>query len=46
MDNAALNRFFPLYASVNTFTQLKIQSKQREGIWKMWSPMVGDEMVF
>jgi len=43
---AVLNHFFPLYASVNTFTQLKIQSRQREGIWKMWSPMIGDEMVF
>ncbi|MDD2390884.1 MAG: type VI secretion system baseplate subunit TssF [Desulfobacterales bacterium] len=42
---AMLNRFFPLYASVNSFTQLKICSIQREGIWKIWPPMAGDQIV-
>ena len=42
---AVLNRFFPLYASINTFTQLIIQSNQREGIWKKWQPMAGDQIV-
>ncbi len=41
-----LNRFFPLYASINTFTQLIIKSKQREGIWKAWQPMIGEQIVF
>lgn len=38
---SVLNRFFPLYASVNSFTELVIQSVQREGVWKHWSPRVG-----
>ena len=42
---SVLNRFFPLYASVNSFTQLIITSIQREGIWKKWKPMVGEQIV-
>ena len=42
---AVLNRFFPLYSSINSFTQLKIKSIQREGVWKIWPPMVGDQMI-
>jgi type VI secretion system protein ImpG len=38
---AVLNRFFPLYASINSFTELAIQSVQREGVWKRWKPMAG-----
>lgn len=42
---AVLNSFFALYASVNSFTQLIIKSKRREGIWKQWSPMAGEKIV-
>jgi type VI secretion system protein ImpG len=42
---AVLNRFLPLYASVNSFTQLIIKSKQREGIWKRWEPAAGEQIV-
>jgi len=42
---SVLNRFLPLYASVNTFTRLIIHSSQREGVWKKWEPMVGDQIV-
>lgn len=42
---AVLERFFPLYASINTFTQLVIHSLQREGEWKRWPPMVGEQPV-
>jgi type VI secretion system protein ImpG len=42
---SVLNCFFPLYASVNSFTQLIIKSQQREGIWKKWQPMVGEQIV-
>ena len=38
---AVLNRFLPLYASINSFTELVIQSVQREGIWKRWKPIAG-----
>lgn len=42
---AVLNSFFALYASVNSFTQLIIKSKRREGIWKQWLPMAGEKIV-
>lgn len=42
---AVLNRFFPLYASINSFTQLIIKSQQREGIWKKWQPVAGEQIV-
>ncbi len=39
---AVLNRFLASYAAINSFTQLVIKSKQREGIWKKWEPMAGE----
>ena len=43
---SVLNRFLPLYASINSFTQLVIRSVQREGEWERWPPMAGlQEMV-
>ena len=42
---AVLNSFLASYASVNSFTQLIIKSKQREGIWKQWKPMAGEEVI-
>lgn len=42
---SVLNRFFALYASVNSFTQLVIKSHQREGVWKRWPPMAGEQVV-
>lgn len=42
---AVLNRFVALYASVNSFTQLVARSTQREGIWKTWEPLAGDQNV-
>jgi len=38
---AVLNRFLPLYASINSFTEVVIESIQREGVWKRWPPMAG-----
>ena len=38
---SVLNRFLPLYASINSFTQLVIRSQQREGEWKRWGPRAG-----
>ena len=40
-----LNRFFPLYGSINSFTQLIIKTKQKEGVWKKWEPVAGDQIV-
>ncbi|HYY96896.1 MAG TPA: type VI secretion system baseplate subunit TssF, partial [Pyrinomonadaceae bacterium] len=40
-----LDRFFALYASVNSFTQLRIKSRQREGVWKEWPPAAGEKII-
>lgn len=42
---SVLNAFFPLYASVNTFTQLVLRSRQREETWKTWPPAAGEQIV-
>ncbi|MBI3329158.1 MAG: type VI secretion system baseplate subunit TssF [Nitrospinae bacterium] len=42
---SVLNHFLALYGSVNSFTQLVIKSRQREGIWKQWQPMAGEQIV-
>ncbi|MGE4297227.1 MAG: type VI secretion system baseplate subunit TssF [Desulfovibrionaceae bacterium] len=42
---SVLNRFFAMYVSINSFTQLKISSVQREGVWKQWPPMAGDQII-
>jgi type VI secretion system protein ImpG len=42
---AVLNRFLASYAAINSFTQLVIRSKQREGIWKQWEPMAGEAVL-
>ncbi len=42
---SVLNRFFALYASVNSFTELVIKSVQREGTWKRWPPMIGQKTL-
>ena len=42
---SVLQRFFALYASVNSFSQLVIKSLQREGEWKRWAPMAGEQAV-
>jgi type VI secretion system protein ImpG len=42
---SVLERFFALYASVNSFSQLVIRSSQREGEWKRWAPAAGEQPV-
>jgi type VI secretion system protein ImpG len=42
---AVLNRFFGLYASTNSFTQLVVRRIGREGDWKRWPPMAGGKIV-
>lgn len=42
---SVLNRFFPLYAAINSFTKLIIKSEQRRGDWKEWPPMVGEQII-
>lgn len=42
---AVLRHFFALYAAINSFAQLVIKSHQREGIWKQWAPMAGEQII-
>jgi type VI secretion system protein ImpG len=42
---AVLSRFFAQHAAVNSFTQLRLYSAQREGIWKEWPPATGTQIV-
>ena len=42
---AVLSHFFALYTSVNSFTQLVMQSQEREGVVKRWPPMAGAQIV-
>jgi type VI secretion system protein ImpG len=40
-----LERFLGLYASVNSFSQLVLTSKQREGVVRRWPPRAGEAIV-
>lgn len=40
-----LERFLALYASVNSFNQLVVQIKQREGELKRWPPRTGEQIL-
>jgi type VI secretion system protein ImpG len=40
---AVLRHFLALYTSVNSFTQVVLQSQQREGEWKRWAPLSGTQ---
>lgn len=42
---SVLNRYFALYASTNSFTQLVIKREKREGEWKRWLPMAGNGVL-
>lgn len=40
-----LNEFFSLYCSLNSFTELRVTSKQRKGVWKTWAPHAGNKTL-
>ncbi|WP_115719789.1 type VI secretion system baseplate subunit TssF [Gallaecimonas mangrovi] len=40
-----LRRFFALYASVNTLTELSLETHDTKGKLKTWPPMVGSQIV-
>lgn len=42
---AVLERFLALYASINSFNQLIVKTKQREGILKQWLPRTGEQIL-
>jgi len=40
-----LERFFALYVSINSFSQLVVKLKGREGIWRRWPPRAGTQQL-
>jgi type VI secretion system protein ImpG len=40
-----LERFFGLYCAVNSFTQLRVTTRQREGVVWQWPIRSGDQAV-
>lgn len=42
---SVLDRFLALYGRVNNFTQLVLNSVQREGVWKRWPARVGERNI-
>lgn len=42
---AVLSRFFALYATADSFTQLAMTSRQRDGVWTTWPPLCGETPV-
>lgn len=42
---SVLEKFFGLYTSLNSFTQLVAQTKQREGLLKRWPPRAGEQIL-
>ena len=42
---SVLERFLGLYASLNSFNQLVVKTRQREGILKRWPPRAGSQII-
>jgi type VI secretion system protein ImpG len=42
---AVLEKFFGLYTSLNSFTQLIAKTKQREEVLKRWAPRAGEQIL-
>jgi len=42
---SVLDRFFALYAGINSFTQTVLRRRQQEEPWKRWPPMSGTRPV-
>lgn len=40
-----LERFFGLYCAVNSFTQLRVTTRQRRGVVWEWAPRTGEQIV-
>jgi type VI secretion system protein ImpG len=40
-----LERFFGLYSAVNSFTQLRVTTRQRKGVVWTWPPRSGEQIV-
>jgi type VI secretion system protein ImpG len=43
--SAVLNVFLGLYASLNSFSQLVVRTRQRKGVVKQWPPRAGEKPI-
>jgi type VI secretion system protein ImpG len=42
---SVLERFFGLYAAVNSFSRLVVRTRQRKGVLKQWTAIAGEQRV-
>jgi len=42
---SVLERFFGLYGPINSFSELRITTKQRKGILRQWAPRAGEQVL-
>lgn len=42
---SVLERFLALYTSMNSFNELVVTTRQREGVMKRWSPRTGEQIL-
>lgn len=42
---SVLERFLGLYSSINSFSQLVLSTRQREGVVKRWPPRAGEQII-
>jgi type VI secretion system protein ImpG len=42
---SVLERFFGLYSAINSFTQLRVTTRQRKGVVWAWPPRTGEQIV-
>lgn len=41
--SAVLSRFLSMYAAINSFVEVVVTSNKRQGVWKRWPPMAGEQ---
>jgi type VI secretion system protein ImpG len=42
---SVLERFFGLYAPINSFSEFQVTTKQRKGVLRQWAPRAGEQVL-
>jgi type VI secretion system protein ImpG len=42
---SVLERFFGLYSPINSFSELRVTTKQRKGVLRQWAPRAGEQVL-
>jgi type VI secretion system protein ImpG len=42
---SVLDRFLSLYAGINSFTRVRVTTNKGEGVWCMWPPRTGEQVL-